>query len=271
MNDQRLNAFVISLVIGVVFVALSSYLVAPCEAETECSGRILGDLMLDRNVELNTDGAWFYPFTVQNLMWLMFFVGLGEIWLRFAQGKAEEEQCNAGLLPEDDQVMLRAKDLGLVYNRTQVAGAHHKFFLQRLISRIALQFQAGRSIGQSNSILNSSLDLFHHEIELRYGLLRYLVWLIPTLGFIGTVIGIALALGEAGNVPDVRTEPEMMRPWIQGLTARLGVAFYTTLLALILSSILVYLLHIAQSREETALNRAGQYCLDNLINRLYEK
>ena len=29
--------------------------------------------------------------------------------------------------------------------------------------------------------------------------------------------------------------------------------------------------HIAQGREEGALNHAGQYCLDNLINRLYEK
>ena len=33
---------------------------------------------------------------------------------------------------------------------------------------------------------------------------------------------------------------------------------------------LVLLMHIAQCREEAALNNSGQYCLDNLINRLYE-
>ena len=27
--------------------------------------------------------------------------------------------------------------------------------------------------------------------------------------------------------------------------------------------------NVVQGREETALNKAGQYCLDNLINRLY--
>ena len=33
---------------------------------------------------------------------------------------------------------------------------------------------------------------------------------------------------------------------------------------------LVFLMHIAQGREEAVLNNSGQYCLDNLINRLYE-
>ena len=55
------------------------------------------------------------------------------------------------------------------------------------------------------------------------------------------------------------------------ITGRLGVAFYTTLLALIQSALLVFALHIVQQKEEMALNQSGQYCLDNLINRLYEK
>ena len=54
-------------------------------------------------------------------------------------------------------------------------------------------------------------------------------------------------------------------------SGKLGVAFNTTLLALLQSAVLVFALHVIQSREEIALNRAGQYCLDNLINRLYEK
>jgi hypothetical protein len=35
--------------------------------------------------------------------------------------------------------------------------------------------------------------------------------------------------------------------------------------------ILVFTMHVVQAREERALNKAGQYCVDNLINRLYEK
>jgi hypothetical protein len=36
-----------------------------------------------------------------------------------------------------------------------------------------------------------------------------------------------------------------------------------------MSALLVLLQHVIQAFEERALNRAGQYCLDNLINRLY--
>jgi hypothetical protein len=34
--------------------------------------------------------------------------------------------------------------------------------------------------------------------------------------------------------------------------------------------VVVLVQHIVQAAEEKALNDAGQYCLDNLINRLYE-
>ena len=68
--------------------------------------------------------------------------------------------------------------------------------------RCILQFQGSHSVNQANSLLNSSLELFQHELELKYAMLRYLVWLIPTLGFIGTVVGIAFALDYAANIED---------------------------------------------------------------------
>jgi len=52
------------------------------------------------------------------------------------------------------------------------------------------------------------------------------------------------------------------------VTSRLGVAFTTTLLALIMAAVLVLLQSLIQNKEERALNEAGQYCLDHLILRL---
>ena len=57
---------------------------------------------------------------------------------------------------------------------------------------------------------------------------------------------------------------------MEGMTADLGVAFYTTLLALLQSAVLMFALHLMHEREERALNRVGQYSLKNLVNRLYE-
>jgi hypothetical protein len=47
------------------------------------------------------------------------------------------------------------------------------------------------------------------------------------------------------------------------------VSFYTTLVALVASAILVFFVHLVQAREELAVNAAGRYVLVNLINRLY--
>ena len=112
-------------------------------------------------------------------------------------------------------------------------------------------------------MLTASLELYLHEIDLRYSLIRYVIWAIPTLGFIGTVMGISLALSFAGQV-DLQ-DPNLLAE----LTKQLAVAFDTTLLALLMSAVLVLAQHVIQAAEERALNVGGQYVLDNLVNRLH--
>ena len=260
MNETllRVIAAVGGIFVGAVLVAILSIALPP-EPEKVSAGGIL----LDR-------ASGIYPLTIQNLMWLLFFAGIGDVLVRFTRGGRELRQIRIGILPEDEETMLRAKDLGHIYANVRPSPLTESGFLQRLVGRVVLQFQSSRSVDQANALLNSSLELFQHEVDLKYNMLRYLSWLIPTLGFIGTVIGIALALGEAGNMPDV-DDAGALGVWMKALTGSLALAFNTTLVALLLSAVLVFLMHLAQGREETALNRSGQYCLDNLINRLYEK
>ena len=247
--SQRLAAWVAGLAVAVVFVSLAGLILTEGRA---------ADLLLDRN-----SAIFDYPFTIQNLMWLVFFGALGEVAIRHYRAGVESEQMRKRLLPEDDETMLRLKDLGVI--RARVRG-QEEFFLQRLITRCILQFQSSKSTDRANALLTSSLDLMQHEVDTRYSTLRYLVWVIPTIGFIGTVVGIAAALNQAGAAEDYQ-DPALLGE----LTRSLGVAFYTTMLALLQSAVLVLAQNITQAREEGALNRAGQYCLDNLINRLYEK
>lgn len=255
---RRIAAALAGGALGAAFIGLMTMALPAAQ-----DGFSAGGVLLDRASSI-------YPFTIQNAMWLLFFAGLGDLCVRLARGALEMRQMRLGTLPEDDETMLRAQDLGRIYSCVRAALHAEAPFLQRLIARIALQFQASESVGQSHSLLNSSLELFQHEIDLKYSMLHYLAWALPTLGFIGTVVGIALALGEAGNMPDI-DDAGALGAWMKALTGSLALAFNTTLLALLLSAVLVLLTHIAQGREESALNQAGQHCLDNLINRLYEK
>ena len=258
----RVVAFFGALLVGIAWISALS-LILP-----EGTDNLAADLLLDRNTE-----SFPYPFTIQNLMWLVFFIGAGELTARLVSGNGELAQLKKRLLPEDTQTVLRKQDVGPIYRDTRASDGSGRFWLQRLLSRTILAFQGTGSINQVNAVFNSTLELYQHETELRYNLLRYLVWLIPTLGFIGTVVGIAFALEsvpihfEDGAVDLSSAGPDMMRD----LTAKLGVAFYTTLLALLQSAVLMFAMHLIQGREEGALNRVGEYCLDNFINRLYEK
>ncbi len=241
----------VSLVLSVALIAVLQYVLPDAVAV----------------ILLDSDRAT-YPFTVQNAMWIVFGVGLGELFVRARSARAERVHLGLGYLPEDETTILQAPELRRIYAQARAsyeAGGREGGFLPRMIQRVILQFRTSRSIEQANALLNSSLELYLHEIDLRYSMVRYVVWAIPTLGFIGTVIGISLALAFAGQV-DVQ-DPTLLAE----LTKRLAVAFNTTLLALVMAAILVLIQHIVQAREEGALNEVGQYCLDNLINRLYEE
>jgi hypothetical protein len=226
---------------------------------------ILGLALPDHAAKIMFDrGGLLYPFSVQNCMWIAFTVAAGELTVRMHAASRELRQLGLGYLPEDPRTVLQAEDLEPIYRRVREGGMVDCCFLPRLISRCILQFQISGSIEQCAILMNATLDLMAHETELRYASLRYITWLIPSLGFIGTVTGIGHALSYAGE-PGRYQEPTLLTE----VTARLAVSFDGTLVALVMAAILMFWQHITETREEWALNVAGEYCLDHLINRLY--
>jgi biopolymer transport protein ExbB/TolQ len=227
-----------------------------------------GRLLVDKGITKSALGEEIvvtHPFAVQAFMWVAFFFGLGEVGLRLFACRQETSEIQRHYLPEAPDVLLTAKDLVPIYRKVREAA--NGLFLTRMIERIILQFQTSKSVDRAASMLSSSLDLFMHEIDLRYNLLRFTVWLIPSLGFLGTVIGIVAGL----NIAAVQYVEKSGEIDLAVVTDALGIAFYTTWLGLLMSAILVFLMHIAQEIEEGAVNKSGQYCLDHLINKLYEK
>ena len=237
--------FGLALLAGCAFIGVSTVLLGKGQA---------GIILLDAATT-----TFPYPLTIQNVMHLFFFVGLGEFFVRWRVAEREFSFVAQHLLPEDGETVLQSQDLPAIRRQTTGNFNGEHGFLPYLIDLCILQFQASRSVDQTVSVLNSSLELIAHRVDLRYALARYIVWVIPTIGFIGTVIGIALAMEQIN--------PEQVD--LKALTSSLGVAFYTTLVALVQSAFLVLLMNLVQAREERSVNEAGHYTLRNLINRLY--
>ncbi len=219
----------------------------------------------DRAAKIMIDrGGLLYPFSVQNGMWVVFCVAAGELTLRMRAAAREMRELRMGYLPEDARTVLQADDLGPLYRRMRDTGVADQRFLLRLMSRCILQFQISSSVEQCTALMTATLELVSNEVELRYSPLRYMTWLIPSLGFIGTVTGIGHALSYAGE-PGRYQQPTLLTE----VTARLAVSFDGTLVALLMAAVLLFWQSLVEAREERALNLAGQYCLDHLINRLY--
>jgi biopolymer transport protein ExbB/TolQ len=202
------------------------------------------------------------PLSVQAFMWVAMFIGMGELWIRWRALRSERMLLHAGLLPEDERSLLTADDLRPIYLHAR--GLSRSSTLPVLVRRLSMEFRKSKSIDRVNGLLDTSLELFLHQLDLRYTLMRYLVWVIPTLGFVGTVIGIASAMSFAGS------GAVEMENLLAPTTQRLAVAFYTTLVALLQSGVLVLGMNSLQAGEEKVINDAGQYCLENLVMRLME-
>ena len=100
--------------------------------------------------------------------------------------------------------------------------------------------------------------------------IRYLVWLVPSVGFIGTIIGISEALENAHKVI-TDSGPIETRAAIQQITASLGIAFDTTLVALIWSAILLLFYHFITRGVERRIEQ-GEYIIEsNVLEKLREK
>ena len=100
-------------------------------------------------------------------------------------------------------------------------------------------------------------ELASDELDSSLGLVRYIAWAIPAIGFIGTVRGIGDALNHAeaavhGDISDV--------------TSGLGLAFNSTFVGLALCIVLMFWLHLVQGRQEAFIIETQTFCRDKLID-----
>ena len=90
-------------------------------------------------------------------------------------------------------------------------------------------------------------------------MLRYIAWAIPAIGFIGTVRGIGDALSQAHKA---------VSGDIFGVTEGLGVAFNSTLVALLLSILLMFLLQALQRKQERLVMDTETYLDQRIIRNM---
>ena len=128
--------------------------------------------------------------------------------------------------------------------------------LPRVVLTALRRFHSSHSIQDVSQSVREISESEADRLDSELSLVRYVAWAIPSVGFVGTVRGIGEALTHAD---------EAIKGDIQGVTASLGLAFNSTLIALFLSIILMYFIHLLQSRQESLILETEEYCRNQLL------
>ncbi len=173
---------------------------------------------------------------------ILFFVGMAVLGIKALETAAQRARLGKPLLgPIPAQAQEPGECGSLVARLDAAAGSRANDYLVRRL-RDALEHVWRRGSAESlDEHLPYLADADAGRAHAGYGLLRLIIWAIPILGFLGTVIGITMAIASL----KVNALEESMID----VTAGLGVAFDTTALALALSILLMFGQHYVDRAE----------------------
>ena len=114
-----------------------------------------------------------------------------------------------------------------------------------------LRYSQTHNVQNVSDSISNSLEMLSIKQDSENSIIRYLIWAIPSVGFIGTVRGIGGALANADQA-------------IQGnislMTENLGVAFNSTFVALLISIVLMFFFHQLQKVQDENIINIQKYC-----------
>jgi biopolymer transport protein ExbB/TolQ len=124
------------------------------------------------------------------------------------------------------------------------------------------------SVTQLMEINRESSGLDQEQMAGRFTLTRYILYLLPVIGFIGTVEGISRALMNISRVLPMVKNLDGFLTNLTSVTAALQIAFDSTLLALFLSAALMLVQTLVHRRSEDLLARVDRWVVDHLLPRM---
>lgn len=198
-----------------------------------------------------------------------FFWSLAILALKWFKLRLQRQALRHQIIPDDAQFVLSPSTVDDVLHRIYGSADDPRQFV--LFNRIMIALSNLRNLGRVSDvddILRTQAEHDESAMETSYLLVQGFVWSIPVLGFIGTVLGLSLAIGSFGAVLASTTELAQIKESLQGVTGGLAVAFETTLQGLVAALIVQLLYTTLKKSEEEFLDACSEYCVRHVVGRL---
>jgi biopolymer transport protein ExbB/TolQ len=155
------------------------------------------------------------------------------------------------MLPEDSRE----------YSRTIEAlpDGTRRQLLPRALLMALHRFAATRNIQDVSAAARGVCDQESDRLDSELGMVRFVAWAIPAIGFVGTVRGIGQSLQQAHRAVEGD---------VSGVVAGLGTSFNSTLVALSLCILVMFMLHQVQLRQERQVLDIEDYIDTHVIRHM---
>ena len=203
---------------------------------------------------------YFAGHPVEYVTALLFFIGLAGLAIKALETFGQRRWISDPLLGPMRRGGQPVSDAELLLDRIERISTRQRneYRVRRL--RAALEYV--RRIGTAEG-LDEKLQYLADEDAVRahdsYGMVRMILWAMPMLGFLGTVIGIALAMGKLS--------PQALESSLSEVMAGLTVAFDTTALALALTIGLFFTLFLISRAENELLDEVNRRVEAEMVGR----
>jgi biopolymer transport protein ExbB/TolQ len=193
----------------------------------------------------------------------VFFVGLSALVLRFCDVVGQFHSLRVELLgflvPVGGQAVADCD--GLLRELDDLQGLRETYVVRRV--REALEYVRRKNSADSlDQHLRHLEELEGVRVNAAYSMVRIIIWAIPILGLLGTVIGITIAVANLN--------PETLEESMTKVTHGLGVAFDHTATALSLTMMLMFVKAGVERIEDGLLARVDERVNEELVGRFQQ-
>jgi biopolymer transport protein ExbB/TolQ len=172
---------------------------------------------------------------------------------RYLEVRRQRRAFDLELLPTEEGSRILPEDARPMQRKLEQLTRGKPYILSNII-RLALgRYAITRSGPDVNEAVRSQSDIEMGRLVSSMATVQFLAWAIPAMGFLGTVRGLGMSMADPTHSIN-----------------NLYYAFDTTLVALAVSLPLMFLLHRVQRDEEALVLDCQQYCLENMVARLYD-
>jgi len=205
----------------------------------------------------------------QALCYLCFVWSALILFRRYSEVGRQRAAFGYDLLPTEEGARILPEDARPLTRKTDQVSARYGTTILANMIRLGLgKYAVSKSGPDVAEVVRNQADVEQARFVTTMSTVNYLVWAIPAIGFLGTVRGLAGAMGLAR--PREQTVSQSIDKYMELVKGHLDTAFDCTFVALALSLVLMYFLHAVQRSEETLVIDCQDYCQENLLLRLYD-